>query len=187
VADPSETTRGVSRDPAAQEGELVEALRALAAQVGTLQADVQALRAEARALPAGEAADRHGWDDGAPAVREGPEWIRSVDSPRARGPVIPWLLVEIVFLVAVAVLAVAADLEPYAIGAVMLGAWALVAAGEWLAARNARQRSVLVYGGATTPAPPALDDTAWFGTNGDDTLLDAPSAERPPARLPPPE
>jgi hypothetical protein len=186
VADPSETTQ-VSRAPAAPEGEVVDALRVLAAQVGSLQTDVQALRSETRAaLPAGEA-DRHGWDDGAPVMSEGPAWIRSVDSPRPRGLSIPWLLVEIVFLVAVAVLAVVADLEPYAIGGVMVGAWALVALAEWLAARSARQQQVLVYGGGSTVATPVPDDRAWFETNGDDTLLDAPSAERPPARLPPAE
>ncbi len=84
-------------------------------------------------------------------------------------------------------LAIVADLEPYAIGAVMLGAWALVALAEWLAARGARQRHLLVYGGAPAAAAPVPDDRAWFGTNGDDTLLDAPSSERQPARLPPPE
>jgi hypothetical protein len=184
VADPSETTQ-VSREPAAQD-ELVGAVRALASQVGSLQADVQALRSEARGLPLGET-DRHGWDESAPVVREGPAWVRSVDSPRPRGLSIPWLLVEIVFLVAVAVLAVVADLEPYAIAGVMIGAWALVAIGEWFAARGARERHVLVYGSAAPPAPPLPDDHAWFATNGDDTLLDAPSAERAPARLPPPE
>lgn len=186
MADPSETTQ-VSREPAAQEGELVDALRVLAAQVGSLQADVQALRSETRAaLPPGEA-DRHGWDEGAPVVRQGPAWIRSVDSPRPRGLAIPWLLVEILFLVTVAVLAVVADLEPYAIGAVMVGAWVLVALAEWLVARSARQQQLLVYGGASPAPPPVPDDRAWFGTNGDDTLLDAPSAERTPARLPPAE
>lgn len=184
MADPSETTQ-VSREPSAADRELVDALRSLAAQVGSLQEDVQSLRAESRALPVGEA-DRHGWEEGAPSVHHGPAWIRSVDSPHARGLAIPWLLVEIVFLAAVAVLAVVADLEPYAIGAVMLGAWILVALAEWLAARGARRRNLLVYGGAPAPAP-IPDDRAWFGTNGDDTLLDAASSERQPARLPPPE
>jgi hypothetical protein len=186
VADPSETTQ-VSREPTAQEGELVDALRALSAQVASLQAEVQALRSEARPLPAGEAKDRHGWDDSAPVVREGPAWIRSVDSPRPRGLAIPWLLLEIAFLVAVAVLAIVADLEPYAIGAVMLGAWALVALAEWLAARSAEERHVLVYGTGAPTASGVPDDRAWFETNGDDMLLDAPSAERTPARLPPAE
>jgi hypothetical protein len=31
------------------------------------------------------------------------------------------------------------------------------------------------------------DDRSWFDTNGDDTMLDLPSAERPPPRLPPAE
>jgi hypothetical protein len=185
VADPSETTQ-ISHEPTTQEGELVGALRALATQVESLQADVQALRSEARGLPAGES-DRHGWDESAPVVREGTAWIRSVDSPRPRGLAIPWLALEIVFLVAVAVLAVVADLEPYAIGAVMLGAWALVALGEWLVARSVREQQVLVYRGGTTVGAPTPDDTAWFRTNGDDMLLDAPSTERPPARLPPAE
>ncbi|HUG65494.1 MAG TPA: hypothetical protein VMK83_09775 [Gaiellaceae bacterium] len=187
MADPSETTQ-ISREQSLPEGELAGAVRALAAQVGSLQADVQALRVETRALPSSEA-DRHGWDEGAPIVREGPAWVRSVDSPRARGLAIPWLLVEIVFLVAVAVLAIVAELDPYAIAGVMLGAWALVALGEWLAARGARQRLMAVYGAeaGSTVVAPAQDDRAWFDANGDDTLLDGRSAERPPARLPPPE
>jgi hypothetical protein len=184
VADPSESTQ-VSRESTAHDEELVRALRSLAAQVGSLQEDVQSLRAEARGLPSG-AADRHGWEEGAPVARESAAWVRSVDSPRPRGLAIPWLLVEIGFLVAVSVLAIVADLEPYAIGAVMLGAWILVAIAEWLAARGERQRDLLVYGGAPAPVP-VPDDTAWFEANGDDVLLDAPSSERFPARLPPPE
>jgi hypothetical protein len=183
MADPSETTQ-VSREPAQEE--LVEAIHSLSSQVERLQADVQALRSEGRGLPSGET-DHHGWDDGAPMVRDGPAWVRSVDSPRSRGLSIPWLLLEIVFLVAVAVLAVVADLEPYAIAGVMAAAWALVAIGEWFAARSARSQQVLVYGSSSATAPPVPDDHAWFATNGDDTLLDAPSAERAPARLPPPE
>lgn len=188
MADPSETTQ-IAREPAAQQEELIDAVRSLAAQVGSLQADVQALRAEARPLPPGET-DPHGWDEaGSPVVREGPAWVRSVDSPRIRGLAIPWLPVEVAFLVAVAVLTAVAGLEPYAIAGVMLGAWGLVALTEWLAARGARQRHSLVYGAGAggTDVSPTPDDRSWFEANGDDTLLDAPSAERPPARLPPPE
>lgn len=185
MADPSETTQ-VSREHAVSEGELVEALRALGEQVGSLQAEVNALRGEARTLPAGET-DRHGWDDTAPVVREGPAWVRSVDSPRPRGLAVPWLALEIVFLVAVAVLAIVADLGPYAIVAVMAGAWALVALAEWLAVRSALRDQLLVYGSASAAAPPVPDDRAWFATSREDTLLDASSAENAPARLPPPE
>ncbi len=184
MADPSETTQ-VSREPERPD-ELVAALRALASQVGSLQADVNALRSEARALPVGET-DRHGWDEGAPTVREGPAWIRSVDSPRPRRLSVPWLLLEILFLVGVATLAVVADLEPYAIAGVMVVAWAVVALGEWFAARSMRQSHVLVYGSAAPAQPPVPDDRAWFETNGGDTLLDRPSAEHAPPRLPPPE
>lgn len=178
----------ISREPTEHDAELIGAVRALEAQVGSLKDDVQALRAEAHALPAGET-DRHGWDDStAPvAVREGPAWIRSVDSPRARGLAIPWLLLEIVFLVAVAVLCVVAGLDAAVIAGVMGGAWALVALGEWFAARAHRERHEYVYGAATPVAASLPDDRSWFDTNGDDTLLDAPSAERPPPRLPPPE
>lgn len=184
MADPSETTQ-VSREPATPEDELVNALRGLAAQVSSLQTDVQSLRAESGGLPTGEA-DHHGWDEAAPIAREGAAWVRSVDSPRRRGLAIPWLLLEIVFLVAVAVLAVVADLEPYSIAVVMAAAWALVALAEWLAARSERRDRQLVYR-ASTPSMPQADDTAWFGQNGDNTMLDAPSAERQPARLPSPD
>lgn len=187
MADPSETTQ-VSRESIEPPVELVDAVQALSAQVSGLQDELHALRAETRALPSAEV-DRHGWDDGAPmAVREGPAWVRSVDSPRARGLAVPWLLLEILFLVAVAVLCVVAGLDAPVIAGVMVAAWLLVALGEWLLSRAERERSVLVFG---SPAPPAaasvIDDRSWFAANGDDTLLDLPSAERPPARLPPPE
>jgi hypothetical protein len=186
MADPSETTQ-VSREPTEQD-ELVEAVRALATQVGSLQEDVHALRAEAHLLPSGEV-DRPGWDERAATpvvVRDGPAWLRSVDSPRPRGIAIPWLLLEILFLVAVAVLCAVAGLDLAAIVGVMVAAWLLVAIGEWFASRADRQRRAVVYGGVPVAAK-APDDRAWFTSNGDDTLLDAPSSERPPARLPPPE
>ena len=186
MADTSETTQ-FSREPTEHDAELVSAVRALAAQVGSLKDDVHALRSEAHGLPASEA-DRHGWDDSAPiAVREGPAWVRSVDSPRARGLAIPWLLLEIVFLVAVAVLCVVAGLDAPVIAVVMVGAWALVALGEWFAARADRERHEYVYGASAPVAASVPDDRSWFDTNGDDTMLDAPSAERPPPRLPPAE
>jgi hypothetical protein len=184
VADGSQTQ--VS-GPTESQDELVEAVRTLSAHVESLSEDVHSLRAEARGLPDGEA-DRHGWDESAPAVvREGPAWVRSVDSPRARGLAVPWLLLEVLFLVAVAVLCVAAGLDAPAIGGVMVAAWLLVALGEWLLSRGEHQHHAYVYGPGASPPPSAPDDRSWFAANADDTLLDAPSAERPPARLPPPE
>jgi hypothetical protein len=186
VADPSETTQ-VSQEPIGDDAELVDAVRALSARVGSLQEEVRALRAEGHALPPGET-DRHGWDEGSSVVvREGPAWVRSVDSPRPRTIAIPWLLLEIVFLIAVAVLCAVAGLEAPVIAGVMVAAWALVALGEWLVSRADSERRRLVYGSEVPPAAGVADDRSWFASNGDDTLLDLPSAERPPARLPPPE
>jgi hypothetical protein len=185
MADPSETTQ-VSREPSEQ-AELVEAVQALSTQVTSLQDEVHALRTEAHALPDGEA-DRHGWDEGASVVvREGPAWIRSVDSPRARGIAVPWLLLEILFLVAVAVLCAVAGLDAPVIAGVMVAAWLLVAVGEWLLSRAEREQFALVYGQDVPPTAVVADDRSWFATNGDDTLLDLSSSERSPARLPPPE
>jgi hypothetical protein len=187
MADPSETTQ-VSHEPTEHDAELVDAVRTLAAEVGSLKDDVHALRAEARVLPSGGESDRPGWDEGTPvAVREGSAWVRSVDSPRARRMAIPWLLLEILFLVAVAVLCVVAGLDAPAIAGVMVAAWALVALAEWFAARADRERQAFVYGAGVRIDASVRDDRSWFASNGDDTLLDAPSAERPPARLPPPE
>jgi hypothetical protein len=187
MADPSETTQ-VSHEPIEQQAELRDALQELSTQVRSLQDDVQALRAETRALPSDEA-DRPGWDEGTPVVvREGPAWVRSVDSPRARGLAVPWLLLEILFLVAVASLCAVAGLDAPVIAGVMVAAWLLVALGEWLVSRAERERHTLVFGSsAAPPVASVTDDRSWFAANGDDTLLDLPSAERPPARLPPPE
>lgn len=186
MADPSETTQ-VSQEPVGGEPELLDAVRALAAQVGSLQDDVHALRSEAHTLPTSEA-DRHGWDEGTPPeLREGPAWVRSVDSPRPRGMAVPWLLVEIVFLVAVAVLCAVAGLDAPVIVGVMIAAWALVALGEWLLARAERERHALVYSAGAPIVPSFPEDHTWFAQNGDDTLLDLPSSERPPTRLPPPD
>ena len=186
MPDPSDTTQ-VSHDPIGHESELVDAVRELTSRVESLQDDVHALRAEAHALPADDA-DRHGWDEGAPAAgREGPAWVRSVDSPSPRGIAVPWLLLEILFLVAVAVLCAVAGLDPPVIAGVMVAAWLLVALGEWLVSRAERERHALVYRRDAPIAASLPDDRSWFASNGDDTLLDLPSAERPPTRLPPPE
>lgn len=185
MADPSETTQ-LSHEPTEHEAELIDAVRALSAQVGSLQDDVHALRAETHALPGGEP-DVHGWDEGAPGAREGPAWVRSVDSPRPRAIAIPWLLVEILFLVAVAVLCAVAGLGAPVIVGVMVVAWALVAVAEWLVSRAEREQYAFTYGSRPTITVSLPDDRSWFDSNGDDTALDVSSAERPPTRLPPPE
>jgi hypothetical protein len=184
VADPSETTQ-VSREPAVEEPEeLLGAVRSLASQVGSLQAELHALRQDARGLPSD--GERPGWDDGRPVARESPSWVRSVDSPSARGLSVPWLLLEILFLVGVAALAAVAGLDPIAIGGLMVGAWLLVAVGEWAAARGEMRERALVYG-ATTQQVALPDDPSWFDANGDETALDVHVSGRTTTRLPPPQ
>ena len=186
MADPSETTQ-VSREPAEHETEeLLGAVRTLASQVGSLQDDVVALRQEARGLPAADG-ERPGWEEGRPAVRESPAWVRSVDSPGSRGVAVPWLLLEIVFLVAVAVLAAVAGLDAPVIAGVMVAAWLLVAIGEWAAARSELREHALVYGASTPPLPGVPDDPLWFDSGADETALDVVPDDRTATRLPPPQ
>ena len=102
MADPSETTQ-VTRPGHEDQEDLLVAVRSLATQVGGLQAELHALRQETRGLPS-ENGEPAGWDEGRPIIRESPTWVRSVDSPRSRGLSVPWLLLEIFFLITVAII-----------------------------------------------------------------------------------
>ena len=186
MADPSETTQ-VSRGPAEADGEeLLAAVRALATQVGGLQAELHALRAQARPLPV-DGADRPGWDEGTPAPRDSPAWVRSLESPSVRRPAVPRLLLEIVFLVAVAVSSAVAGLEAPVVVAVMVGAWLLVALAEWAAARAARRQEAIVYGAVTASGPGFVDDPSWFAPPVERTALEISEiGDDTAARLPPP-
>jgi hypothetical protein len=187
VADPSETTQ-VSREPADLESEeLLAAVRALATQVGELQAELQALRAQSRSLPAQDE-EQPGWDDRTPARRDSPAWVRSLDTPTLRRAAVPWLLLEILFLVAVAGLAAVARLDAPVVVAVMVGAWLLVALAEWTAARAARSRDAVLYGSLAPGAAALPEDPSWFGPPVERTALSiADVEESTAARLPPPQ
>jgi hypothetical protein len=168
LADPSETTQ-VSVEPKDPEQvELLGAVRALSAQVGGLQAELQALRAQSRALPA--PADAPAWDQSTPARREKSAWMRSLDRPGPRPPVVPRFLLEIVFLVAVAGAAAIAELEPLVIILLMAGAWALVATAEWFAARAAQRQAEISAMPLAGAGSIFADDPSWF----------APPLERQP-------
>jgi hypothetical protein len=186
MADPSETTQ-VSHEPADQESEeLLAAVRALASQVGGLQAELHTLRSQPRSLPAPDG-ERPGWDDRMPVQRESASWVRSLDTPTARRAAVPWLLLEILFLVAVAVLAVVAELEAPAVVAVMVGAWLLVALAEWTAARSIRRDEALVYGTIAPSSPVASQDPSWFAPPIERTALEITDAgDASTTRLPPP-
>ena len=173
MADPSETTQisgpGLEDDRAADESsEVLGAIRDLSGRVGDLQAEVQSLRAQTRALPPGSS-EAAGWDESRAAGPDMLTWVRAVDAPAARVPAVPRLLLEIVFLVAVAVAAAIAELDALEIVGVMAAAWLLVALAELVAARAARRRAEMVYAplpGLTRGYP---TDPSWF----------APSVERP--------
>ena len=198
MADPSETTqiRGPghqesSADPdAAGPGpaadDVLGALRELSAKVGDLQSELQSLRAESRALPSagGEVA---GWDDPRGSGPDMLTWVRAVDAPGARVPAVPRLLLEIVFLVAVAVAAAIAELEPLEIVVVMAVAWLLVAIAELVTARETRRRAETVYAPLTGLTPGYPTDSSWFAPPVERTVLGTTEpGEETQAKLPPP-
>ena len=158
--EPSETTQASlgPEDPAA--AELLGAVRALSVQVGGLQAELRALRAETRELPS--AADAPGWDSAQPARREKSQWMRSLDRPGSRQPVVPRLLLEVLFLAAVATAAAIAELEPAVVIAVMAVSWVLVAVAEWLAAQSARRHEEMSAMPLAGTSSIFADDPSWF-------------------------
>lgn len=187
MADPSETTQ-VSLEPEdADASELLEAVRALSAQVGGLQAELHALRSQVRPLP--EPADAPGWGETTTAVRrESSPWVRTLERPAPRGPAVPRLLIEIAFLAGVALAAAIAELEPVVIVLVMAGAWALVALAEWVATRAAVRHGVVQAAPLSGAGTFFGEDPSWFGPAARSTASDAhdPNEDTQAARLPAP-
>ena len=170
MADPSETTQ-LSAGPAErspdperpdpERAELLAAIKALSAQVGGLQSEVQSLRAQSRTSLPAAGRDIPGWDR-APARRESSPWIRSLDGPVSRPPAVPRLLLEVVFLVVVAVAAVIAQLDALVIVGLMAVSWGLVALAEWFAARAAREQAELALRPLAGMGGVLADDPSWF-------------------------
>jgi hypothetical protein len=191
VADPSETTQiggaPESDEPStsADSAEVLGAVRELSERVGELQAEIQELRVQTRALPV-PGAEAAGWEDPRSGGPDMLTWVRALDAPGARGPAVPRLLLEIVFLVAVAVAAAIAELKVFEIVAVMAGAWILVALAEFAAARSARRRAEAVYAPFPGLAPGYPTDPSWFAPPVERTALDVVDAEEDSrAKLPP--
>ncbi len=200
MADPSETTQisgpghQESSPPADSEPseaapaaeDVLGALRELSSKVGDLQSELQSLRAESRALPSG-GGEAAGWDDPRGSGPDLLTWVRAVDAPGARVPAVPRLLLEIVFLVAVAVAAAIAELEPLEIVGVMTVAWLLVAIAELVTARAARRRAETVYAPLPGLTPGYPTDPSWFAPPVERTALGAADVgEDTQPKLPPP-
>jgi len=186
VADPSETTRASRAATTEEAGELLGAVRALAAQVGVLQAELRTLRSERGALPRPEA-DVPGWDVETGTSRVGSAWLRSIPSPQPRGLSVPRLVPEIAFLVLVACLAAVARLEAWAIVALMAGAWGLVALGEWAADRALGLRAEGAFGRYRDPRRPTADDgdRPWLEPAPEPSSEPDGESAQEPAKLPP--
>jgi len=178
VPDPGETTQA-SGPPAAED--LLEAVRSLSAQVGSLRGELQALRAERSRLPA-TGGDAAGWTDRAIAGA-GLAWLGGLETSPPRRPALPRLPLELLFLTAVAVAAALAELPWPAVLAAMAGAWALVALAEWLAFR-AEQRLGEVEASLATFRQ--VEDPSWFGPPLERAAPEADTAEVDAPRLPPP-
>ncbi|MBA3381098.1 MAG: hypothetical protein H0T97_04415 [Actinobacteria bacterium] len=185
MADPSETTQ-ISLEPEdAEASELLGAVRALSAQVGGLQAELHALRSQVRPLP--EPADAPGWGDSTSAHRESSPWVRTLERPVPRGPAVPRLLIEVVFLAGVALAASIAELDPVVIVLVMAAAWVLVALAEWIATRAARRHAVMQTAPLSGAGAFFGEDPSWFGSSAEHPAIVTEAAdEDTQTRLPAP-
>ena len=149
---------------------VADELRRLAGRIDTLQADVR--RLSGPALPPAEP----GWEDERQAAVSY-AWLSSLESPARRRPALPRLLLEILFLAACATAAAVADLDPVALGGVMVGAWVLVALIEWASSRADRRRDELLSIPPPAPAAPAAADPSWYVPPVEHTLHQSPAAD----------
>jgi hypothetical protein len=128
-------------DPARVE----EAFATFAERVHELESVAAELRAELRSLRSERSApqrfDDEAWPAEYAAGGASPDWVGAVPPPLAHDITVPRLGLELLFLLAVALLAGLADLAAGWIVLVMTVAWGLVALSEWAAAaKRARWR-----------------------------------------------
>jgi hypothetical protein len=159
-----------------QPDDVAGALTRLQEQVTQLHDEVRRI-GDAAALPAPTDAN---------ALQPAPgsyAWVGALDSPVRRRPQVPRVLLEGLFLAAAAAAAAIADLDPVAIGGVMVGAWVLVALIEWAASRADRRPEQPVY--VAAPNVPVAADPAWFSPPVEHTLLEGADGDTAVTRLPP--
>ena len=152
-------------DPARVE----EAFASFAERVHELESVAVELRAELRELRADRRTDQRpapyadeDWpaDAGYAGRAASPDWVASVPPPLLRPVAVPRIVLEGVFLLAVALLAGLADLDAVWIVLVMAAAWALVALSEWTAAaKRARWHLDEVAPSVTPDGDPAAEST----------------------------
>ena len=100
----------------------------------------------------------------------------------------PRLLLEVLFLIAVAVAAGVAELDGPAIAGVMTGAWVLVALIEWAASRADRRRAEVMLRPLPAPPQPLPADPTWYVPPVEHTMHDpvqATGAVTVAGKLPP--
>ena len=157
--------------------DLGEAIGRLSEQVSALQSEVRALDRRSALPPAASQPE--------PAPPGAHAWLGELETPIRRRPQVPRVLLEGLFLAAVAAAAAIAELDAVAIAGVMIGAWVLVALIEWAASRAEREPAIPLY--AAGPPEPARADPAWFAPPVEHTLLDSTGDDPVTAvtRLPP--
>ncbi|MSO96322.1 MAG: hypothetical protein EXQ81_11135 [Thermoleophilia bacterium] len=168
---------GSERDP-----ELVDVIRELSDRIEALKADVR--RLDGPGLPASVP----GWNDESDDFAPAPSfaWMSSVGAPVRRRPGVPRLLLEVLFLAAVAAAAAVAKLDAPVIAGVMVVAWALVALIEWAGSRAERRREAIPTFAPARPAEAPVADPSWFVPPVEHTLLE-PASNSPTSvtKLPP--
>jgi hypothetical protein len=148
---------------------------AVAASLRELTQRVEELQVELRrAGPVLPAADP-GWDERAPEAASY-AWLSALDPPVRRRPTVPRLLLEILFLAAVAVAAALAELDAPAIAGVMAVAWVLVAVIEWASSRADRRRAEIMLRPPPEPPQPLPADPSWYVPPVENTMLDVGSS-----------
>ena len=159
-----------------RQDDVAEALSRLEQQLSSLQTEVRRL-GSVSALPTSD--DELGPPPAAYA------WLGALQAPTRRRPQLPRLLLEGLFLAAVAAAAAIAELDAVAIAGVMVGAWVLVALIEWAASRVEARQAFSLLAPAAPAAPGA--DPAWYSPPVEQTLLDVRSTDSVTAvtRLPP--
>jgi hypothetical protein len=148
-------------------------------------AELRALREEVASLRA-ELGGREQAPPDPAAAAPSFNWLSSLDAPARRRLVVPRLLLEGAFLIAVAAVAALAELEAFVIAGLMAAAWLLVALAEWAGSRADRRRDELRYSAPVAAGP--VSDPAWFTPPVEQTMLDgglAADSETAVAKLPP--